>query len=139
MRRAVLDTNVVVSALLQPAGPPGNIIELGFGGRFRWYISEPILAEYAVVLSRKRLGIDGQRASKFLKDLRKVALPVVPGRNLRECSDPNDDKFLECALQARADYVVTGNVRHFPERFQRIRVILPRQFLLILASDPASA
>lgn len=138
MRRAVLDTNVVVSALLQPAGPPGNIIELGFGSLFRWYISEPILTEYAVVLSRKRLGIDGQRASTFLKDLRKVALPVVPRRNLRECSDPNDDKFLECALQARADYVVTGNVRHFPERFQMIRVILPRQFLLVLASDPAS-
>jgi len=138
MRRAVLDTNVVVSALLQPAGPPGNIIDLGFGGRFRWYISEPILEEYALVLSRKRLGIDARRVSNFLKDLSKMALAVVPRLSLRECSDPTDDKFLECALQARADYVVTGNVRHFPERFHQIRVLLPRQFLLVLVSDPES-
>jgi len=51
-------------------------------------------------------------------------------------TDANDNKFLECALEARADYVVTGNVRHFPSRFQDIRIVLPKQFLTTLAAEP---
>jgi uncharacterized protein len=135
MRSAVLDTNVVVSALLQQAGPPASIIELGFGGQFRWYISNPILTEYSAVLARKRLRIDPRRLAEFFGDLRQTALMVVPTKKLRQCTDTSDDRFLECALSARADYVVTGNVRHFPQRFQDIRVILPRQFLTILAAE----
>jgi putative PIN family toxin of toxin-antitoxin system len=135
MRSAVLDTNVVVSALLQPAGPPAAIIELGFGRQFRWYVSAPIWAEYAAVLERKKLAVDPREATDFFKDLRRVAVFVVPKRTLRECSDASDNKFLECALAARADFVVTGNVRHFPARFQDVRIIQPRQFLTILAAE----
>lgn len=135
MRRAVLDTNVVVSALLQPAAPPAAIIELGFGRQFRWYVSTPIWAEYAAVLERKKLAVDPREAIEFFKDLRRVAVFVAPKRPLRECSDDSDNKILECALAARADFVVTGNVRHFPAKFQDIRVIQARQFLTILASE----
>jgi putative PIN family toxin of toxin-antitoxin system len=136
MRSAVLDTNVMVSGLLRSAGPPAAVIELGFSGQFRWYISESIWAEYAVVLARKRLGIDPRRAAEFFVDLRDVAVFVTPTKKLHPCADANDDKFLECALEARADYVVTGNARHYPTRFQDIRVILPRQFFTILAAEP---
>lgn len=135
MRSAVLDTNVVVSALLQPTGPPAAIIELGFSRKFRWYVSAPIWAEYAAVLERKKLAVDPREATYFFKDLRRVAVFVVPKRTLRECSDASDNKFLECALAARADFVVTGNVRHFPARFQDVRIIQPRQFLTILAAE----
>jgi putative PIN family toxin of toxin-antitoxin system len=136
MRSAVLDTNVVVSALLRPEGPPAAVIDLGFAGQFRWYISEPVSAEYGVVLARKRLGIDPRRAAKFFVDLYQAAVVVAPTRKLRECTDASDNKFLECALEARADYVVTGNARHYPERFQDIRVVLPRKFLTVLAAEP---
>lgn len=135
MRSAVLDTNVVISALLQPAGPPAAIIELGFGRQFRWYVSAPIWAEYAAVLERKKLAVDSREAIDFFKDLRRVAIVVVPKRTLRACSDDSYNKILECALAARADFVVTGNVRQFPAKFQDIRVIQPRQFLTILASE----
>ena len=68
--------------------------------------------------------------------VRKATILVVPKINLQVTSDPDDNKVVVCALEARADYIVTGNIRHFPKRFQDIRTILPRQFLIILASEP---
>jgi len=136
MRSAVLDTNVIVSGVLKPAGAPASIMDFGFAGQFRWYASEAILAEYEVVLARKRLGISARRAADFFADFHKKAVVVVPVRKLRECADPSDDKFLECALEGRADYVVTENVGDFPDRFQDIRVVAPRQFLTLLTADP---
>jgi putative PIN family toxin of toxin-antitoxin system len=136
MRSAVLDTNVVVSALLKPAGLPAAVVDLGFSGVFRWYITQPILTEYGIVLARRRLAVDVRKAANFFADLEDTATVVTPARKLNECTDASDDKFLECALAARADFVVTGNARHFPARFQDIRVVPPRQFLTVLAADP---
>lgn len=136
MRSAVLDTNVIVSGLLRPSGPPAGILDLGFSKQFKWYVSETILEEYAVVLARKRLGIASRRSAEFFADLHETALLVVSARKLHICADPNDNKFLECALAARADYVVTGNVGDFPHQFQDIRVVTPRQFHTLLTADP---
>jgi putative PIN family toxin of toxin-antitoxin system len=136
MTSAVLDTNVVVSALLRPAGAPAAVIDLGFSRQFRWYISDPIRAEYQVVLARKQLGINQHSVAEFFADLRHTAVVVAAAKRVDACTDANDNKFLECALEARADYVVTGNVRHFPSRFQDIRIVLPRQFLTTLAAEP---
>lgn len=136
MRSAVLDTNVIVSALLKPVGPPAAVVDLGLSGVFRWYVTDPIRAEYGIVLARKRLGIDARKALNFFADLYKAAILVTPARKLDECTDANDNKFLECALEARADFVITGNTRHFPTQFQDIRTVNPRQFLTVLAADP---
>ncbi len=68
--------------------------------------------------------------------MRNAAILVVPRKRLKITSDPDDNKVLECALEARADFVVTGNTRDFPERFQDIRIIPPRLFMTILASIP---
>jgi putative PIN family toxin of toxin-antitoxin system len=136
MRSAVLDTSVIVSALLMPAGPPAAVVDLGLSGVFRWYVTDPIRAEYGIVLARKRLGIDTRKSLNFFADLYKAAILVTPTRKLDECTDASDNKFLECALEARADFVVTGNTRHFPTRFQDILIVNPRQFLTVLAADP---
>ena len=61
---------------------------------------------------------------------------VRPSKGLKVTKDPDDNKVLECALEARADYVVTGNVRHFPVRYQDIRVVTPWEFMAILAAEP---
>ena len=109
---------------------------MAFGGQFRWYLSVEISKEYEAVFRRKRLGIASDAIDEFLRDLRRTTLMVRPHRKLQVCADDADNKFLECALEARADFVVTGNARHFPSRFQDIRVILPAQFLALLAADP---
>jgi len=136
MIRAVLDTNVVVSALLNPARPMASILDLAAHRRFRCYVSKEILEEYGEVLGRAHLGLDAREVARAMERLKRSAVLMAPKRQLRVCTDAGDDKILECALEARADYVVTGNVRHFPARFQDIRIVLPRHFLTVLAAEP---
>jgi len=134
MAKAVLDTNIVVSGLRNPGGNAGDILKLAASGAFRCYVSESILSEYEEVLGRASLGLMQEQVKSFLRLARRKYILVEPTREIRVTSDPDDNVFLECALEARADYVVTGNLRHFPPRFQDIRVIRPRQFLSILAA-----
>jgi len=63
---------------------------------------------------------------------------VVPRKTLRISRDDDDNKVMECAIEARADFVVTGNTRHFPARFQDVRVITPREFLIFFRSSPSA-
>ena len=104
-------------------------------GEFKWSVSEALLEEYEGVLLRPRFGLNSQRITESLKAIRKSAVMVKPGKRLRVTSDPEDNKVLECALAAGADYVVTGNIRHFPARFRGIKVLAPRQFLTVLAAE----
>ncbi|SPF44918.1 Nucleic acid-binding protein contains PIN domain-like protein (fragment) [Candidatus Sulfopaludibacter sp. SbA4] len=66
---------------------------------------------------------------------------VAPTVEVRECSDPDDDIFLECAEEAQADYLVTGNRKDFPDDWKKTRIVTAREFLAIIAdiqgSDPA--
>jgi predicted nucleic acid-binding protein len=59
--------------------------------------------------------------------------PVKPSRALQVTKDPDDNKFLECADAARADYLVTGNQRHFPKFWKNTKVITSREFIGIVA------
>jgi putative PIN family toxin of toxin-antitoxin system len=99
-------------------------------------VSGPILDEYGEVLERAYLGLNERTTFRTMERLRRSAVLVEPRRQVQICMDAEDNKFLECALEARADYVVTGNVRHFSARLQDIRVVLPRQFLTVLAAEP---
>jgi putative PIN family toxin of toxin-antitoxin system len=135
MISAVLDTNIIVSAHLNQEGPASIILDLAFSRYFRCFVSEVLLEEYEEILKRTRLGLDARDTSRSIRLLRKAATLVVPRRILKVTSDPDDNKIIECALEARADYVVTGNTRHFPVQFQDIRIIRPRQFLTVLAAQ----
>ena len=135
MLKAVLDTNIVVSAHLIPDGRQALILGLAYAGRFRWYVSREILSEYEGVLLRERFGLNSRRVTKSLRELSRSAALVTPRKKVRICPDSDDDKFIECALEARADFVVTGNTCHFPARFQDIRIISPKQFITHLAAE----
>jgi putative PIN family toxin of toxin-antitoxin system len=131
---AVLDTNVVVSAHLKPEGREALILDLALSRRFRMVVSEALLQEYEGVLRRSRLHIDPARITRSLRDIRAAAHVAEPRKRLQVTSDPDDNMVLECAVEGGADYLVTGNVRHFPEEFQGVRVVPPREFLVILAA-----
>src|SRR5713101_5132270 len=137
MIRAVLDTNAVVSAHLSSQGAAALILDLALAQHFRCFVSKSLLKEYEEVLRRTRFGFDERKIVNVMRRLRKTTILVLPRKRLRITSDPDDNIVMECAFQARADFVVTGNIRHFPQRFQDIRVIAPRQFLTVLASSPA--
>jgi putative PIN family toxin of toxin-antitoxin system len=133
--KVVLDTNVVVSAHLSEEGYPSFIVDLCLSSRLQWFLSREILQEYGEVLGRKRLRIEPKLASASLRLINERAKIVSPRQRLTVCSDPDDNKFLECAKEAEADYLVTGNKRHFPVRLGKTRVVSPRQLIEIITPE----
>jgi uncharacterized protein len=125
----VLDTNVVVSAHLNADGYERFVLDLALGGKAQLSMSVEIFEEYREVLSRAKFAIHPARLATSLELIGKAANRVHPRRRLKQTSDPEDNKFLECAEEAEADYLVTGNKRHFPQRWGKTRVVNARQFV----------
>ena len=128
MIRVVLDTNVVVSSLLS-TGSPKAIFNLATNQRFGLYVSEPILAEYVRVLSYARLHIEPKHAKRAMAEIREKAHLIFPQVHLEEASHDEDNRFLECAQAGKANYLVTGNERHFPKVWKYTKIVQPREFL----------
>lgn len=131
--RLVLDTNVVVSAVLKPDGLQRTVLLLAMSKPARWYVSRAILLEYQAVLSRPELGIRRGLRNQFLQLISRKVHTVAPARPLNITPDPGDNKFLECADAARADFLITGNLRHFPAYWKRTKVVSSRDFMLVVA------
>ena len=130
--RLVVDTNIVVSAALKPDGLQRTVLLLAITKPARLYVSPAILAEYRDVLSRPELQIRTGPRQQLLQLIKKRAHSVTPARRLQITSDPGDNIFLECADAARADYLATGNTRHFPRFWKKTKVITPREFLSLV-------
>ena len=126
--RLVLDTNVIVSAALKPDSLQRTVFLLATTKPARLYVSKPILEEYADVLARPELGIRKGLRLQLLQHIKNHSHLVSPSRRLEVTSDPDDNIFMECADAARADYLVTGNRRHFPPFWKATKVITAREF-----------
>ena len=131
--RLVVDANVVVSAALKPEGLQRTVVLLAMTKPVHWYISEEILAEYSAVLARGEFKIPKGHRQQLLQFIKNRAHLVVPSRLPRITPDISDNIFLECADAARADYLVTGNLRHFPKFWKNTKIISSREFLTVIA------
>lgn len=131
--RLVLDTNVLVSAALKPDGLPRTVVLLAITKPARLYVSTAILSEYREVLSRPELQIRKGLRLQLLELIKKHSYLVTSSRPLEITGDPADNMFLECADAARADYLVTGNQRHFPRFWKKTKVITSREFISMVA------
>lgn len=132
MPKVILDTNVIISAFLKAESNPALILALGLEGSLTVCLSETIWQEYRGVLRRKKFqGLDQESIEKILSVLKQQTLWVSPRIPVNILSrDPADNKFLECALESQADYLITGNTRHFPlKKFHGTRIINPRDFI----------
>lgn len=137
--KAVLDTNVLVSAALVPGGNPHRIMETSKLGRFELVTSEALLEELESVLARRRiarrLGWSDAARSQFLEGIQESSTIVLPQKEItRMTVDPEDNRVLEAADEGQADYIVTGDrdllqiVEH-----EGVRIVTPAEFLAILA------
>jgi putative PIN family toxin of toxin-antitoxin system len=131
--RLVIDTNIVVSAALKPDGLQRTTFLLAITRPARLYVSAPILSEYRVVLSRRELRIRRGLQQQLLQLIKNHSHVVFPSHSLQITSDPEDNIFLECADAAHADYLVTGNLRHFPSFWKKTKIITSREFIAIMA------
>ena len=129
MTGVVLDTNVLVSANLNDQGHEALVVSLALGRRLQIYISVPILTEYGRVLNYPRLKFNPDTVASFLRRLRDASAMVHPRVAVTKAKHEPDNRFLECAQEAQADYLVTGNLRHFPPQWKDTRVVNSRQLL----------
>ncbi len=113
--RIVLDTNVLVSALLSPFGPSARLLGIVMAGAVDCCVDARILAEYDDVLHRPRLSIAAAKADDVLEELRRSGLPVASVPLPRPLPDPDDEQFVEVGLAGGARCLVTGNGAHFPD------------------------
>jgi putative PIN family toxin of toxin-antitoxin system len=133
MIRVVIDTNILVSALLQPLGPPAAVWMSALNGSIQLCVSGSVFAEYEEVIARPRFKRDPEIIADTLQAIRENALWVKPARTLEVCVDPDDNVFLECAEAASAQYLVTGNLKHFPATWLGTTVVSARSLLEHLA------
>ena len=128
--RIVLDTNVLVSGLLSPFGPPADIVRLVAAGDVTLCVDARLLEEYRQVLARPRLGFDPGRVGEFLAQVDAEGVRGGPAPLRVRLPDHDDEPFLEVALATAADALVTGNAKHFPPaRREGVRVVSPRVFM----------
>jgi uncharacterized protein len=130
---AVYDTNVVVSAALYADSLPASLVSLAIEGQVRLFLSPPILEEYTEVLKRPKFKFDRRKANRLLRDLSHAATMVMPESRINASPDDTDNRFLECAHASGADYLVTGNKRHFPfPAYEGTAIVSPAEFAQIL-------
>ena len=129
--RIVLDTNVIVSGLLNPEGNPGRILDLFLAGEVTLLADDRILAEYRAVLRRPKFGLDDADVSDFLDLLEATSERVAAPPLGLKLPDESDRAYLEVAVAGGADSLVTGNVRHFRlPRASRLAVDSPAEFVV---------
>jgi putative PIN family toxin of toxin-antitoxin system len=136
--RLVIDTNVLVSAALNPDGLERTTILIAITKPARLYVSPPILEEYAGVLARPHLKIRKGVRLQLLQLIKNRSYMVVPSQRLEVASEPDDNVFLECADKAGADYLVTGNQKHFPQFWKKTKIITSREFISLAAPHLSS-
>ena len=127
--RVVLDTNVVVSAHLNAEGYERHVLDLVLAGKLQIAVSAATLEEYEGVLRRPKFGIAPRQVGRVLRLLRTAARMVRPRYRLEVTRDPADNRFLECAEASNANYLVTGNKRHFPKHWRQTQVVNARELL----------
>ena len=134
----VLDTNVVISALLSPKGPPAEIINRWEAEELDVVTSSPLIGELKRVLTyprvRKYLKLSEEEIDTLLKRLSAAAVVVDPQPTLKVVeTDPTDNRVLECAIAGGASYIVTGDT-HLLElkEYRQIVILEPAAFLTVL-------
>lgn len=126
----VLDTNVIVSGLLSPFSPCGEIVRMVSAGELRLCLDARLLSEYTEVLRRPRFDFDAELVSALLDHVAHAGVLVSGSPLTLSLPDPDDVSFLEVALAGHAEYLGTGNLKHFPKNLRGgMSVLSPRDFL----------
>ena len=134
--KITLDTNVLVSGLLQPFGPSGQIVRLAAGGELVLCHDARILAEYREVLLRPKFHFDPERIGALLEQIRAGGFPVMARPLTIGLPDPDDEPFLEIALAGGARCLVTGNAKHYPvQARQGVEVLAPRPYIELFRGE----
>jgi len=131
----VCDTNVLISAAHFPGSPPDEIIQLVREGFMELALSPEILTEFKRILKGK-FGTPKDEIKQITENIKGIATIVKPTKRINLITqDPTDTKILECALKAKADYIISGDTKHLQpiKEFQGISILSPAKFLAAIS------
>lgn len=141
MIRAVLDANQFVSALLKPLSNSGSILTLIRDDKIRLLVSDDIISEVTGVLLypkiKKRINRSPEYIASFMDKLWSAAIVTKGALKINAIADdPGDDKYLSCALEGKADFIVSGDHHLLNlKTFKGIRIVDPAFFLAIVLKE----
>jgi len=138
--KAVIDTNIFLSGLLNESGAPAKLIKYLRRDAFVIILSGDVLDEYTSVIFEFNNDVLIEDAVELFLMIMQKSNFVIPTEKHDVCRDKDDNKFIECAVAASADFIVTKNIRHFPKKeYRGIHIIKIRDFLKILEKDNMSS
>jgi len=124
MIRVVIDTSVLVSAVISPTGPNAQVFELIAAGKLLPFLTDSVLHEYYKVFEYKHLEhLDRRRIARLRSQLEDACIKVKSGGRLRISDHEDDNRIYECAAAAKADYIVTENATHFKKPYKTTRIV----------------
>jgi putative PIN family toxin of toxin-antitoxin system len=124
--KIVLDTNVIVSALLSPQGVPAKILNLVLNGSVIIVYDNNVVAEYMDVLSRPRLKINQELKNLIIDFIDKEGEYTIAEPKNIKFEDEDDKKFYELYKNEDNSYLITGNKKHFPKEKG---IVTPKEFI----------
>ncbi|MBI5664135.1 MAG: putative toxin-antitoxin system toxin component, PIN family [Nitrospirae bacterium] len=131
MKRVVLDTNVTISAFFWK-GPPRSVFDLARTGKITMLVSKDMEIEFIRVLGYSKFGVSPKEIVPFMKSLRSRAELVEVQTKLSIIqADPTDNVFLECAVDGKADYIISGD-KHLLDMgtYSGIAILKAKDFLV---------
>ena len=132
MQRIVIDTNVIISSLIQKSYPYTIVNELFIDDKIEMCVSEELMAEYYDVLRREKFARFHDffsRAETLLVAIETKATIFNPKIRLQLISDADDNMILELADECIADYVITGNTTDFIfPTYKETKIVTPREY-----------
>lgn len=139
MPNVIVDTNVLVRALLKPNSSDGLIIKGVIGGKYKLFFSLTLISELKEVLAYKRIrkfGVTNQNKEVFLKTLFTFGKVISVSNHINICRDPDDNELLSIAAsipQTDPVYLISADndILVLKEQFEKIKIVTPQQFLKV--------
>jgi putative PIN family toxin of toxin-antitoxin system len=135
MQKLIIDTNVMVSSLIQKSFPYKIVSELFIEDKIKLCISESLMAEYYEVLRRPKFAAYydfAARAETLLADIETKATMFFPQIKIDLLSDKDDNMILELAHDSKADFIITGNTTDFTiANYEQTKIVTPKEYWLL--------
>lgn len=132
MQKIVIDTNILVSALIQRSYPYHIVVDVFSNDKIQLCLSEELFAEYFNVLNRKKFSKYPDfiaNAQTLLVDIEKIAVKFYPAVRLKIIHDADDNKLLELAETCHADFLITGNTNDFTmHEYKGTKIVTPKEY-----------
>ena len=128
----MLDTNILISTCWTPDGLEAKVSALALSGVITPCLTPAVLAEYRDVLQREKFLAHRACLQPLVDRVEAVARRFEPALTIQASVDDDDNRLLECAAAAEADYLITGNLKHYPDHWLTTQIVNARHFLLAI-------